>query len=90
MTRISAPRTDPERTSPPFGAPSGFSLLEILICLALLGILAAGFAGVFQGSLAISRQQEQEALRLRDRRQAVRMQFGRVEGAPEVIAVRED
>ncbi|MCC5845378.1 MAG: prepilin-type N-terminal cleavage/methylation domain-containing protein [Verrucomicrobia bacterium] len=87
MTRISAPPT--ERRLRDQGR-DGFSLLEILVCLLLLGILAVGFSQVFQGSLSIGQIQGAEGKLIRDRREAVRHQFAEVEGAEAVIELLED
>jgi type II secretory pathway pseudopilin PulG len=64
-------------------------LLEILVCLLLLGILSVGFSQVFQGSLAIGQIQGEEGVLIRGRREAVRHQFADVEGAWEVIGISE-
>jgi prepilin-type N-terminal cleavage/methylation domain-containing protein len=69
---------------------SGFSLLEILVCLLLLGILAVGFSQVFQGSLAIGQLQADESVYLNRRRKAVLHQFAELEGAERVLAIAED
>jgi len=87
MMRISAPPTERRLRDPERG---GFSLLEILVCLLLLGILSVGFSRVFQGSLAIGQIQGEEGALIRDRREAVRHQFADVEDAEPVILLLED
>ena len=67
----------------------GFSLLEILLCILLLGILATGFARIFQGSLAIGQIQQAEHEAISGRRLAVRHQFAELDGAERVIAVAD-
>ena len=83
MMPTSARRTDRFRNH----RQAGFSLLEILVCLLLLGILSVGFARIFQGSLAIGQIQGAETTRLQERREAVRHQFAEMEGADRVIAI---
>lgn len=85
MMRISAPLTERREGHAP---RAGFSLLEILVCLLLLGILSAGFARVFQGSLALGQLQEKEMTEIRARRQAVRQQFAGMKEAEAVIRIQ--
>lgn len=68
----------------------GFSLLEILLCLLLLGILATGFARIFQGSLAIGQIQHAEHEEIAGRRLAVRHQFAGLADAERVIVLVEE
>lgn len=89
MMRISARRTEGGGGGDA-AARAGFSLLEILVCLLLLGLLAAGFSRILQGSLGIARVQDGEAGAVAARREAVRRQFAGVPGSERVIGVVEE
>lgn len=85
MMRTSVPLTERREGH---ALRAGFSLLEILVCLLLLGILSAGFARIFQGALALGQLQEKEKTEIRTRRQAVRQQFAGMEEAEAVIQIQ--
>ncbi|GEM_PF-4248216 len=53
----------------------GFSLIEVLVALVLLGVLAAGFSTVFQGNLHLQLQVESAPEQLEERRSDLNRYF---------------
>lgn len=68
---------------------AAFSLVEVLLAIALLGMLALVCSQVLMGSLRIQTLQEEEQADLRRQREGLVLQFGGEPDAPEVVTVPE-
>lgn len=68
---------------------SGFSLLEVLMSIALLGMLALICSQVFMGSLRIQTLHNAEQQSLQEQRQALVRQFGGEPEAAKAVTVVE-
>lgn len=69
--RISAHPTDLRATDP----RAGFTLVEVLVSILILGVMGAMLSLVLQGSLRIHAQQTREPERIREREEALARQF---------------